>query len=59
VGTRAWRFIEATYPEARTWTLETPVWATKNHHFYEVKCGFERVGASPEGDSVIYKKRIW
>jgi len=59
VGTRAWQFIEATYPEARTWRLETPVWATKNHHFYENKCGFQRAGSSPDGDSVIYKKRIW
>lgn len=59
VGTRAWHFIEETYPEARSWRLETPAWATKNHHFYEVKCGFQRVGPSPEGDSIAYKKEIW
>ncbi len=59
VGTRAWQFIEETYPEARTWRLETPAWATKNHHFYEVKCGFQQAGSSPDGDSVKYKKLIW
>ena len=32
VGTRAWQFVESTYPDAQSWTLETPCWATKNHH---------------------------
>jgi GNAT superfamily N-acetyltransferase len=55
VGTRAWQWIEASYPETKSWKLETPNWATKNHYFYESKCGFQRVGT--EGDSFIYKKR--
>jgi GNAT superfamily N-acetyltransferase len=54
VGTRTWQFIEATYPETRSWTLETPVWATKNHHFYEEKCGFHRVDV--QEDTVVYRK---
>jgi N-acetylglutamate synthase-like GNAT family acetyltransferase len=59
VGTRTWQFIEATYPESRSWTLETPVWATKNHHFYEEKCGFHRVDV--QEDTVVYRKsmRSW
>jgi GNAT superfamily N-acetyltransferase len=60
VGTRVWRAIEARYPAARSWRLTTPAWATKNHAFYETKCGFERVAddpllASPEGE-VVYRK---
>lgn len=54
VGTRTWQFIETTYPESRSWTLETPVWATKNHHFYEEKCGFHRVDVRE--DTVVYRK---
>ncbi len=46
VGTQTWRFIEATYPDTKSWRLATPVWATKNHHFYE-KCGFRRVESDP------------
>jgi ribosomal protein S18 acetylase RimI-like enzyme len=54
VGTRAWQFIEATYPDTQSWTLETPVWATKNHHFYEKKCGFQKI--KTEEDQIIYRK---
>ena len=54
IGTRAWRFVEETYPHAKSWSLGTPVWATKNHHFYEQKCGFRRVGVE-EGE-VKYRK---
>jgi ribosomal protein S18 acetylase RimI-like enzyme len=54
VGTRAWQFIEATYPDTQSWTLETPVWATKNHHFYEKKCGFRKL--KTEEEQIIYRK---
>jgi GNAT superfamily N-acetyltransferase len=47
VGTRMWQFIEATYPETKSWRLATPRWATKNHYFYEVKCGFQKVESDP------------
>ncbi len=62
VGTQTWQFIESTYPETRSWRLATPTWATKNHHFYAVKCGFSRVESdplipSPEGNA-IYRKEI-
>jgi GNAT superfamily N-acetyltransferase len=62
VGTRAWQFIEATYPEARSWRLGTPAFAEKNHHFYEAKCGFTKVGEEDvegyEWKSCIYKKEM-
>jgi GNAT superfamily N-acetyltransferase len=55
VGTGAWQFIEKTYPEAKSWRLETPAFAKKNHHFYEQKCGFQKEG---EEGSFIYRKVI-
>ena len=60
VGTRMWQFIEATYPETKRWRLATPDWATKNHYFYETKCGFQRVDSdpivgTPEGE-LVYRK---
>jgi len=47
VGTQIWQFVEASYPEAKSWRLATPTWATKNHYFYKAKCGFQRVEADP------------
>ena len=61
-GTRTWQFIEETYPDTKKWTLETPSWAVKNHHFYEQKCGFKKSGEKEEedpdfpGTSFIYQK---
>ncbi len=42
IGTQAMAFIEHTFPDARQWTLDTPAWALRNHHFYE-KLGYKRV----------------
>ena len=56
IGTRTWQFVERTYPETRNWWLETPSWATKNHYFYEEKCGFRRVDVRE--DSFIYRKEM-
>ena len=47
VHTRMWQFVEATYPETKSWRLATPRWATKNHYFYEAKCGFKKVESEP------------
>jgi GNAT superfamily N-acetyltransferase len=41
IGTRAMQFIEATYP-ATKWTLDTPLYALRNQHFYE-KLGYVKV----------------
>jgi GNAT superfamily N-acetyltransferase len=54
LGTRIWQWVETAYPDTKSWRLETPCWATKNHYFYEHKCGFDRVGE--EGDSYQYRK---
>lgn len=62
VGTRMWQFIEARYPETRSWRLATPHWATKNHHFYAAKCGFTRVHSDPiigsPEDEFVYRKEM-
>lgn len=60
IGTRAWSLIEELYPATKSWTLGTPSWATKNHHFYE-KNGFKKIREEPAEDipggvSFIYSK---
>ena len=59
IGTRLWQFGEQRH-SARSWRLETPVWAVKNHAFYERKCGFTRIainpGDEPDGAMVVYGK---
>ncbi len=45
IGSQAIHFIEKTYP-AKKWTLNTPDYATRNHHFYE-KLGYVKVGEEP------------
>ncbi len=61
IGQQTWQFIEKTYPDTKSWRLGTPVWATKNHYFYQ-KCGFKRVDSDPliplEEDSVVFRKEI-
>lgn len=59
IGTKAMQFIEATYP-AKKWSLDTPAYATRNHHFYE-KLGFVKVGEILESDDFLlysYEKQI-
>ena len=56
VASRTWSFIESRYPETKSWTLETPAWATRNHRFYEAKCGFRKV--ETRGDAVVYRKEM-
>ena len=57
IGTQAMQFIEHTYP-AKKWTLHTPLYATRNHHFYE-KLGYVKVGEE-EYDIVLiaYEKQM-
>lgn len=56
IGTQAIHFIEAAYP-ANTWTLDTPLYATRNQHFYE-KLGYVNVGITHDDDIdlIQYKK---
>lgn len=60
VGKQIWDFVESTNPDTKTWQLETPSLATKNHHFYE-KCGFRKVEVKPAegglpGQTWVYRK---
>lgn len=61
VGTRLWQFGEQRHA-ARSWRLETPAWAVKNHAFYERKCGFQRIavnpGDGPTGEMYVYGKTM-
>lgn len=43
VGAALVAHVEAAFP-ARSWTLETPGYATSNHRFYTERCGFTKVG---------------
>ena len=43
IGTQAIQFIEKTFPYVKRWSLDTPDWAVRNHHFYE-KLGYVKVG---------------
>ena len=43
IGGQAIQFIEKIHPDAKKWSLWTPEWSTRNHHFYE-KCGYKKVG---------------
>jgi GNAT superfamily N-acetyltransferase len=52
VGSEAMQFLYRTY-DATKWTLDTPLYALRNQHFYE-KFGFVKVGQwDEEGDEGI------
>ncbi|MFW9992599.1 MAG: GNAT family N-acetyltransferase [Candidatus Odinarchaeota archaeon] len=42
IGSKTMQHIFNKYA-AKSWTLDTPIWATRNHHFYG-KHGFKKVG---------------
>ena len=42
IGKQVMAFAEGLYPDAKRWTLDTPSWAVRNHHFYE-KLGYMKV----------------
>ena len=54
-GAAAMQFIEQAHPQARRWTLDTPAWATRNHHFYE-KMGYAKV--REDNGFYYYEKRL-
>ena len=58
IGTRAMQFLEQHYA-ATKWTLDTPDWAVRNHHFYE-KFGYVKVGEDVQDDITLiaYEKQI-
>jgi hypothetical protein len=48
--------LESRFEDATRWTLDTPVWNTRNHHFY-ARCGYRRTGRDSD-DGVLFEKRI-
>ncbi len=59
-GRRAIEFLWGQYPDARCWTLETPGWNKRNHHFYE-SLGLRRVevrAPGSEDESFVYEKHM-
>jgi GNAT superfamily N-acetyltransferase len=58
IGSASMHYLEQTWPATR-YTLDTPAYAVRNHHFYE-KFGFVRVGESHVDDIVLleYEKRL-
>lgn len=50
LGTAVWHDIEQKYRDAKKWTLETPAYSKRNHHFYSAKCGFSFVCERPCGN---------
>jgi GNAT superfamily N-acetyltransferase len=61
IGTLAIRFVEKAFPYVERWSLDTPEWAVRNHHFYG-KLGYVKVGEEvPEGADIrlyLYEKRM-
>jgi GNAT superfamily N-acetyltransferase len=60
IGSQAMQFIELTYAASK-WSLDTPLWAVRNHHFYE-KFGYIKVGEVQEESAqgitlVVYEKQ--
>jgi hypothetical protein len=51
-------FIEQTYPAAK-WTLDTPLYAVRNQHFYE-KLGYVKVAENDYDGFILiaYEKRL-
>jgi hypothetical protein len=40
-GIFVWEDIEQKYVNVKRWTVETPDYSKRNHHFYTKKCGFK------------------
>lgn len=57
LGQQIMTALEAKFPDCIRWTLETPVWAVRNHHFY-ARCGYVQMGPHPEmDDQIVFEKR--
>lgn len=60
VGAEACSAMHELFPTVHRWTLGTPQWNKRNHHFYE-KMGYKKVGEVPEGDGpaeFLYEKTL-
>ena len=52
LGTKIMQLIENEFPNARSWSLDTPHLNMRNQHFYE-KHGYEKVGEHIISDKLI------
>ncbi|WP_339216804.1 GNAT family N-acetyltransferase [Ornithinibacillus sp. FSL M8-0202] len=60
LGSEIMQLIEAEYPNALEWSLDTPHLNIRNHYFYE-KLGFVKIGENKVTDKLIlyvYKKTL-
>ncbi len=60
IGSQVMSLIEADFPDASVWTLDTPHLAVRNHHFYE-KLGYQKVGETKKSEWLTlfdYRKEI-
>ncbi len=55
IGAHLFEWLWTTFPDARRWTLETPVWNQRTRHFYR-KVGFAEIGEDAE--QVRFEKRL-
>jgi hypothetical protein len=62
IGTRIWGLIESMYPDAMSWTTDTPTFSKRNHHFYVHKLGFEVTRIKDPGkqkeEAYIFEKKM-
>lgn len=60
LGTKIWSIIEVMHPDAVLWKTETPIYSTRNYHFYIDKCGFTEVEAADAAarGSILFEKRM-
>jgi hypothetical protein len=59
LGAIVWKDIEEKYVDAKSWTVETPDYSTRNHYFYTNKCGFNFLKENiynNGGKSFVFKK---
>lgn len=59
IGSQAMRLLEASYPASTRWTLDTPLYAVRNQHFYE-KFGYVKVREYDDDGFMLiaYEKRV-
>jgi GNAT superfamily N-acetyltransferase len=57
LGRQVMTGIEALFPSVTRWTLDTPVWNTRNHHFY-ARCGYQVIGTEGNGDLLFEKLTV-
>jgi GNAT superfamily N-acetyltransferase len=56
IGSKSIELIENKYSTVNVWTLSTPYYSKRNHHFYE-KHGYKKIGKSNDDFLFFYEKR--